>query len=447
MSLAVHVVGHASKRGLIPRVPSADQLIGDAERWLTVEYPEIVRSPRRQQTPTGEPQLIVSLHPAAPEASVTAGEGGRVSLVAPTSAAGPGYHTFVTSVARRLATELSIDWGAGGPAEAVGDPALDAPARLALAGAPQPETGSSAFQERQAVERSYLGWLATELAGAREARRRGGTGIQLELAPGVRFSFDGAIATALGPRDDAWLERAIGDPRVAIDVTPWWADATDARYLLNRALCLLWTEVRWRPPIDPVEQALLDEVARLLWQAFPLDPSLAYPWREWGELLELRGVDEPAATSLVRDRSAGVPADQPLIGYRRAPVTVLHEGWRLEVPGSFAERRGAEEWWGGDASRSVTLAAVPTGTAEGPMPPEAFLQQVAGDLGSEALTHQVGNVVGRARIGSDTESGVEVGVVEGYSAVLGSGAAVRIVFHDPADWQWALDTWRSLAPA
>jgi hypothetical protein len=447
LSLAVHVVGHASKRGLIPRVPSAEQLISDVERWLTADYPEIVRSVRRQETPTGEPELMVNLHPAAPEASVQAGEGGRVSLVAPTSAAGPGYHTFVTSLARRLATELSIDWGAGGPAEAVGDAALDAPVRLALAGAPPPETRSPGFLERQAVERLYLGWLGAELAAARETRRRGGPGVQLELRPGVQFSFDGAIATVLGPRDDAWLERAIGDPRVAINVTPWWADATDARYLLNRALCLLWTEVRWRPPIDPVEQALLDEVARLLWQAFPLDPSLAYPWREWGELLELRGVDEPAATSLVRDRSPSVPADQPLVGYRRRPVKVVHEGWRLEVPGSFAERRGAEEWWGGEASRSVTLAAVPTGTAGGPMPAEAFLQQVAGDLGREALTHQAGNVVGRARLGSDAESGVEVGVVEGYSAVLGSGAAVRIVFHDPADWQWALDTWRSLAPA
>jgi hypothetical protein len=41
---------------------------------------------------------------------------------------------------------------------------------------------------------------------------------------------------------------------------------------------------------------------------------------------------------------------------------------------------------------------------------------------------------------------VEVGVVEGYSAVTGSGAAIRILFDDPEDWRWALDTWRALAP-
>ena len=47
---------------------------------------------------------------------------------------------------------------------------------------------------------------------------------------------------------------------------------------------------------------------------------------------------------------------------------------------------------------------------------------------------------------TDGSSGVEVGVLEGYSAVTGSGAAIRIEFDDPADWQWALDMWRSLAP-
>ena len=76
----------------------------------------------------------------------------------------------------------------------------------------------------------------------------------------------------------------------------------------------------------------------------------------------------------------------------------------------------------------------------------AFLNHVAGDLGAEALTHQAGPVVGRARITTDESSGVAVGVLDGYSAVNGSGAAIRIEFDDPNDWQWALDLWRSLAP-
>ena len=42
---------------------------------------------------------------------------------------------------------------------------------------------------------------------------------------------------------------------------------------------------------------------------------------------------------------------------------------------------------------------------------------------------------------------MEVCILEGYSAVVGSGAAIRIVFEDPGDWQWALDIWRSLRRA
>jgi hypothetical protein len=54
---------------------------------------------------------------------------------------------------------------------------------------------------------------------------------------------------------------------------------------MNRALCLMWTEV-WRRPANKAEQALLDEVARLLWQAFLLDPSLPI-LAEWNELLQI----------------------------------------------------------------------------------------------------------------------------------------------------------------
>ena len=50
-------------------------------------------------------------------------------------------------------------------------------------------------------------------------------------------------------------------------------------------------------------------------------------------------------------------------------------------------------------------------------------------------------------IGHRERADVAVGVLDGYSAVTGSGAAIRVVFDDPADWQWALDLWRSLAPA
>jgi hypothetical protein len=118
------------------------------------------------------------------------------------------------------------------------------------------------------------------------------------------------------------------------------------------------------------------------------------------------------------------------------------------VPGSFAERRSAEEWWGGESGRSVTLAGVSTGLEGGaPTRAEAFLSRVAGDLGENVINHVDGAVVGRARLDTDATSGVEVGVLDGFTGAPGRGAAVRIEFDDPDDWQWAVSLWRSLRPA
>lgn len=427
--LLAHVVGQASRRGLILRVPSADSLVGVVEAWLIAEYADAVRSTRRRTLATDEVELSVALHPAARDLVLTASDAGRVTITAETEAVGPGYHRFVGRLIERMGSDSAISWNRN--EDDRGDPA--------------DENAGTTFAERAATERAYLGWLGRTLVGVRATRSAGDAGVQVGIPGGVRYTFDGAIATVLGPRDDAWLEVAVADTRIATDITPWWADATDGACLLNRALALMWLEVRWRAPAIERERLLLDEIHRLLSKAFPLDPTLEYPWRAWAELIELRGIDDPMARQAVT-RAAREPDHAPAIGYRRAPVTISHEGWALEVPGSFAERRTPEEWWGGGQGRNITLAAVPTGTSAGAMGAQAFIQQFGGELGPDAIDHRANGVMGRASLSTDTSSGLEVGVLEGYSAVVGSGAAIRIVFDDPADWQWALDMWRSLAP-
>jgi hypothetical protein len=376
----------------------------------------------------GDAELTVALHPAAPELVMSANESGRVALTAETEAVGPGYHRFIGRLVERLGSDLSITWDRGEP-----DP-----------GAILDGLGTT-FADRTATERAYLGWLGQTLVKARAGRAAHGTQLQIGIPGSTRYTFEGAIATVLGPRDDRWLDSAVADTRVATDITPWWADAADGQVLLNRALALMWLDVRWRAPAIKEERELLDEVHRTLTRAYPTDPTLAYPWRAWAELIEMRGIDDPMSRQvLVRaDREGG---DATPIGYRRGPVTIRHEGWALEIPGSYAERRTPEEWWGGGLGRNITLAAVQTATDGGAMGAQAFVDHVGGDLGPEAIDHRAGGVVGRARLSSDTSSGLEVGVLDGYSAVVGSGAAIRIVFDDPGDWQWALDMWRSLAP-
>ncbi|MDP9483741.1 MAG: hypothetical protein M3P84_11040 [Chloroflexota bacterium] len=420
------VTGRASKRGLIPRQPPADRVIAEVESWLRLEYPDLVRSTRTRTSGSSDRELLVGLHPAAEELSIVVADDGEVTLSARLAPVGPGYQTFVSRLAQRVGADHQINWA---PAGGNGNLGQD----LAAAG------------ERASAEQAYLTWLGGGLIEAREARRQGISGIHLGTPAGVCFTFNGAIATNLGPRDDAWLERALVDSWLAYNVTPWWADAIDGQCLLNRALCLMWAHVRWRLPLDDGERLVQEEVIRLLSRAFPLDPSLTYPWREWKELTELRGIGD-AMTRQVEARAAKA-ADDPLVGYRRQPIRITHEGWELDVPGSFAERRTEDEWWGGEAGRSITLAATVTGSAAGPMGAEEFLHQVAPDLGADALSHRAGEVFGRARLTSDATSGVEVGVLEGFSAVVGRGAVIRIAFDDSTDWQWAVDMWRALAPA
>ena len=82
----------------------------------------------------------------------------------------------------------------------------------------------------------------------------------------------------------------------------------------------------------------MDEALGLLRHALPSDASLAYPWREWAELIRLRAMPDPIAERVFR-QAERVDKALPLIGYRRRPVTVAHEGWQVRVPGSFGEQR------------------------------------------------------------------------------------------------------------
>jgi hypothetical protein len=427
VSITIRAVGQAAKRGARRRVPAADILLDGIAEWLPAAAGDPIRTASPTRTPDGA--IEVGLHPAARPLRIEADDAGVVVATAMTVPVGPGYHTFVASLLDRLAEEHEITWAK------TADSDIDA-----ISADP---TGAFVSGARADAERGHLGWLRAALLAIRDARRTGARGLHLATPPGVRFDVDAAVATVLGPRDDDWVERALADPRVAVDVWPWFADAMDARYFLGRVLARMWLDVRWRPPITPAETALLDDVLTTLRRAYPLEPGLDWPWRAWRELLAIRGQPDPVTLSLI-DRAAPSIGDETgaSVGYRRRPVTVVHAGWALELPGSFSETRTDEEWTGAEAGRTVTLAGTPT-----EMTADQFLRQVASHLGSDAIQHEDGAIRGRARLTSDASSGVEVATVEGYTAIRGRGAAMRIEIDDPQDWKWALDTWRSLRPA
>jgi hypothetical protein len=450
LSITIRAVGQAGRRGATRRTPNAAALLAAVDEWLPEAAAETLRGfVAGRRAPDGA--LEVSLHPAARPVRMSATDRGEIVVSALTVPVGPGYHTYVVNLLERMRDDLSIGWAP------LATPATPSAGRVAAAAAgADPEssidpTGAFGSGDRRDAERGHLGWLRSALTAVRDARRQRGAPLHLATPPGVRYTVDGAIATVLGPRDDAWLDRALGDPRIAADVWPWVADVMDARYLLNRALTLMWTQVRWRTPADAEETALVDDVLGLLRRAYPLEPGLPWPWPEWRELFELRGVPDAGTRQLLARGANGATVGGapgcPAIGYRRHPVTITHEGWSVDVPGTFTESRNDEEWSGGESGRNVTLAGVETAEAGQPMAPDQFLRQVAGHLGRDSIEHDDGVVRGRARLFSDTTSGIEVATVEGFSAIRGRGAAIRIVIDDPQDWKWALDTWRGLRPA
>src|SRR5258708_38361622 len=75
--LLSRVVGQASRRGLILRVPSGNSLLESVETWMSAEDGDIVRSTTRRTFEGGEAELSIALHPAAPPGVLSAGGAGR----------------------------------------------------------------------------------------------------------------------------------------------------------------------------------------------------------------------------------------------------------------------------------------------------------------------------------------------------------------------------------
>ncbi|MBM7118375.1 hypothetical protein [Archangium primigenium] len=386
--------------------------------WLHEEADGFLESSRVIEGHQG-PILLVRLHPAADDVAIVAAGQGRVVVSANTSMVGPGYHRYLCDLLHALGEALGVDWA---------DPAIT------TAGVGDP-TGYFHTGDASGIAPRMLTWLRDMAARVLEYRQQGHSGASLSLRAGRGFAHPGAVLTPLGPRDEAWLRAVKDDPMTGRDVFPWWeVEGTEdmgpaAR--LGWALSRIWTDVVWRPPLLEEERQRLREVARMLEQAWRGDPSLAYPWREWQQVLGYLGVGGTLAEEVSR-RAAEAPTG-PLLGYRRGVVQVtLPEGWEIQIPGSLAEQRLADgSWVARDHRRSVRV--LPLDDAEGIAPgPEQ-------DLPYE-FQHRGERVQGRATLqGAPGEYRLTALCESG-----GHRALCVVSFEDAEEQDWALGTWRSL---
>jgi len=377
------------------------------EQHVDNKYGEmVVRSAR------DESQYSVQLHPAGEDVEFAL-DAGEVVVSAKTSTVGPGYHAFLCE----LLHELPFEWRAG---EDEGD-----------------ETGYFETRDREALEGEMLAWLGGLANMLAERVAEGDTGFMISLPIDTVFEYDAAIATPTGPRDVQWIETVRSEPRNGIDLFPWWQPGLGADYYRGRALTLMWTEVRWREPLDEDESDLLEAIDDHLAAARGLDPSIDLPWAEWAEIARFLDYDDPT------NGRGGTPT----IGYRRRPVRVsLTGGWTVQVPGEMAASFDKEGTWSAHVpGRTIWMSSFRIGDPESTALTAASTLPKPTIKGTETRIPGLGEEYAyRATVGETDEGDHQLAV---EIAVPHRLALFTFVVDELADLEWAKGVAASIAHA
>lgn len=426
MGVGLYLIGRRS-RSVLPGKRSGEAFVKRIESWAR----ERLLDARVTFVPSRERGagacLYLALHPSAEDVEVwTEGDDGVIAS-AKTSTTGPGYHILVCELLDRLGRDLGVSWLPAAADESTGD-----------------ETGYFHDRDESALRAVMLRWLG---GVARLILERQMLSAMLSLPLDHIYDHDGAVATPLGPRNRAWIEAVSDEPEEGMDIFPWWERGAGPAMRLNRALCRMWTDVRWRVPFNEREDDVLRLVLDDLAAAHAEAPELAYPWREWNELLGYATRDGPLAP-MIASRAVGT-APGPLVGYRRRDVRVdLTSGWSILVPGSFAEawEDDGGTWVAWDQTRTVRVTTLSIGAKGAPAEPEAILgPSKPDDAAVQRFDYRDRWLLGRASLVPTEENGKRFWRLTGESAIPGGLGIVTVFFDDEADRDWALGTWKSLA--
>lgn len=375
-------------------------------------------------------ELVVEVHPAA-EPMRIAQVGEHVELAIKTGTAGAGLHAWACELADRIAARTGGRW----------DPQST-----------QDPSGYVSTRDEATLLRYQTAFLAEVASQVLELARTGHTNIALGMPDDVSFDGpSGIVGTPLGPRGEDWLKRVKKDGQAGEDALAWARPGLTAGYFRGLALAHAWMDVRYRPPIDDDERALLDRILDALERAHALEPDYPYDWSLWSELFELRGEESLRATRT--HLKAEKNRVRSAVGYRRHPVTVqIGGGFRIRVPGSLksAWESGGRVWVAWDGIRSLHVSTL---RATGKQPhlavtTEATLEALLrhepeGEAAIERLSLQRGAIRGQAAVREVDDDGpaLEIRMV---SAMGPHGALGTFVLKDPLDKAWALEVWGTL---
>jgi hypothetical protein len=404
---------------------SPDETLREMEAWVR-EYAADLSPETRIGFSEEQPTLFCQLHPAAEEMYLSLRDLDHLVASVRTSMVGPGYHIFACNMVKELGAKFGLTWTADN------EEYLD-------------ETDYFFSGNAANVFKEITGWLS----GLCDCffngvfnHKPGDMPIALCLSIGTTFEGDTAAVTPLGPRDLNWLKEVSLDGHKGRDFFAWWNAELDAEYFLGRALCRMWTDVRWRNPVSDLERETLEYVSNSLETAYKLDPNLAYPWTEWAEILDLLE-NTNSDLAFVRSRRPGTST----IGYRRRNVGVTLPGnWVIKVPGSLSEFESNAE---GDFS-----AFDPTGTVwftsytfNKNNRDQVFAETRQKILDkSPALLEQREDYVARAEINEKNGEDEHYYLLSSSNVCRKGQAILSVVFTDPADRESAINVWKSLQP-
>lgn len=424
MSLGLYLKGHfMAEAGASPQVFDRDKLL-ELEKWLSnVAFDELEWT-QWTEDEDGNPCLMVQLHPGAEPIMLSPYEDGSLLIAAATSSAGPGYHIFVCDLIRKLAQVHRIEFAHEDDEEA-------------------DETGFFDTGDKAILYAEFEAWIGALTKRVNELSKDGGKFHLAMPLEGHQFDVPEPILTQLGPRDMQWLEAVMADNSLGRDMFPWWEDGHGAEYHLGRALCYMWGMVRWREPLTEGEAELLEKVLHHLDSAFNLDADLAYPWKEWAEIIDYLGCDYEYGDQV--ETKADAQPEPVLIGYRRRGVRKkLGGGWSVAFPGDFAEELEEEQTFlAYDETRTIRVTCMSASDNSGnSLEPLEILQKIK--VFDDPLQFQNGQIHGRAFFERAVEDDAAFWMLRGASAASGTFALITICFETEAEQQWAIDTWKSL---
>jgi hypothetical protein len=422
MSLGIRLLAQLSEPS-----PTNEELIVRIDEWLRIKYSDVLPKTRLEVVDSF-PTLYCRLHPAAEDIELSFVGPSQLVASANTTTVGPGYHAFVTSMLKELALEFHARWERpAADSEDYGD-----------------ETGFFFTGDVRNLNVEMTAWLAavanTFFDGSLDSED---SGIALCLPMNPQFEVEQPAGTPLGPRDLEWLHRTAQDGSSGTDFFAWWTPGINAEYYLGRALTQMWVDVRWRRPVNDAETAVLEDVAGSLQKAYELDPGLRYPWAEWRQLLALLNRDRAEV-----ERASSLAVGEPTIGYRRGRVTVaLPGGWRIKMPGSFSdfEPDDNNDLCAVDPPKEIWFTAYRFGVASSPREFESVKKERK-KIRSDYLIERE-DYLARATISEKRhETGEKYFVLNSSNLAVGGRAVCTILFSDPEQKAWAIDTWQSIQP-